>query len=46
MRKYKDSVEIVFSDNGSAIAPDIRQRIFEPFFTTKPTGEGPGLGQS
>jgi signal transduction histidine kinase len=32
------------ADNGSGIAPEIRERIFEPFFTTKPVGTGTGLG--
>jgi signal transduction histidine kinase len=31
-------------DNGSGIAPEIRDRIFDPFFTTKPMGQGTGLG--
>ena len=33
-------------DNGSGIAPDIREHIFVPFFTTRPTGQGSGLGLS
>jgi two-component system NtrC family sensor kinase len=33
-------------DNGSGMAPDIRDHIFDPFFTTRPTGEGSGLGLS
>jgi len=33
-------------DNGSGIAPEIREKLFQPFVTTKPTGEGTGLGLS
>lgn len=35
-------VEII--DNGTGIAPEIKNRILEPFFTTKPMGKGSGLG--
>src|SRR5262249_40365593 len=40
------SVEIAIRDNGTGIAPDVREKMFNPFFTTKPTGEGTGLGLS
>jgi two-component system, NtrC family, sensor kinase len=39
-------VEIRSRDNGTGIAPDVKEKMFNPFFTTKPTGEGTGLGLS
>lgn len=45
--KNQDAVvEIRIWDNGTGIAPEIREKIFHPFFTTKPTGQGTGLGLS
>jgi signal transduction histidine kinase len=41
-----DAVEVKVRDNGTGIAPEIRDKLFQPFFTTKPTGEGTGLGLS
>ncbi len=40
------SVEIAVRDNGTGIAPEVREKMFNPFFTSKPTGEGTGLGLS
>ncbi len=37
---------ILVSDTGKGMAPEVRRKIFEPFFTTKPAGEGTGLGLS
>lgn len=39
-----DQVEIVVTDTGPGLAPEITDRLFEPFATTKPVGEGTGLG--
>jgi signal transduction histidine kinase len=41
-----DAVEIRVRDNGTGVAPELRDKLFQPFFTTKPTGEGTGLGLS
>jgi signal transduction histidine kinase len=45
-RDFGDSVEVRVRDNGTGIAPEIKDKLFQPFFTTKPTGEGTGLGLS
>jgi two-component system NtrC family sensor kinase len=36
-------VEIMFSDSGAGIAPNVAMHLFEPMFTTKPSGSGLGL---
>ena len=45
-RDFGDAVEVRVRDNGTGIAPVIRDKLFQPFVTTKPTGEGTGLGLS
>lgn len=41
-----DRVEVRIRDNGTGIAPEVKEKMFNPFFTTKPAGEGTGLGLS
>jgi PAS domain S-box-containing protein len=45
-RDLGEMVEVRVRDNGTGIAPEIRDKLFQPFVTTKPTGEGTGLGLS
>ena len=45
-REFGEAVEVRVRDNGTGIAPEIRDKLFQPFVTTKPTGEGTGLGLS
>jgi two-component system NtrC family sensor kinase len=42
--RHDNAFTIVVADDGTGIAPEIRERVFEPFFTTKPVGKGVGLG--
>ncbi|MBU0674006.1 MAG: response regulator [Proteobacteria bacterium] len=39
-------VELVVTDTGSGIGPDVIDKIFDPYFTTKDFGKGTGMGLS
>lgn len=39
-------LQILITDSGSGIKPEIAQKIMQPFFTTKGIGKGVGLGLS
>jgi two-component system, NtrC family, sensor kinase len=43
-RRGNGDLVLSVQDDGTGIAPDIRDKIFSPFFTTKPFGQGTGLG--
>ena len=40
---HSRQVEIIFSDSGAGIAPNVVEHLFEPMFTTKESGSGLGL---
>ena len=39
-----DDVEIIFSDNGAGMTPEVQRQAFDPFFTTRRNEGGTGLG--
>jgi len=43
LRAYDRQVEILVSDSGAGIEPDVVEHLFEPMFTTKQAGSGLGL---
>jgi len=44
--QHKETLKIVFEDNGPGISAEHIENIFDPFFTTKEPGKGTGLGLS
>jgi len=43
-RVNETQVELLFSDNGCGMTPDVRRQAFDPFFTTRRDQGGTGLG--
>jgi signal transduction histidine kinase len=44
VRQWNGQAEIVFSDTGCGMEPDVLENIFEPFYTKSRSGKGTGLG--
>ncbi len=43
-RALAGEVQLVITDNGPGMAPDVLARAFDEYYSTKPTGKGSGLG--
>jgi signal transduction histidine kinase len=39
----RENIEVVVSDDGVGIEPDVKSRVFEPYFSTRAAGTGLGL---
>lgn len=44
LRTKDGFAEMIFTDTGCGMAPEVLQNIFEPFYTKSRTGKGTGLG--
>jgi len=46
VRRRGPAAELIFTDNGCGMTPEVLAHLFEPFFTRKRQGQGTGLGLS
>lgn len=46
LRRTAQWAEVVVSDNGCGMSPEVLKHLFEPFFTRRRDGQGTGLGLS
>jgi signal transduction histidine kinase len=46
LARHDTMAELVFTDTGCGMTPEVLENIFEPFFTRSRTGKGTGLGLS
>ena len=44
VRHRGDQAELLFTDNGCGMTPDVLEHLYEPFFTRSRSGHGTGLG--
>ena len=40
----KNNIEVLFSDDGCGMSPEVRRQVFDPFFTTRRDQGSTGLG--
>ena len=46
LAEVDDQIQLMVTDSGNGIAPNIVEKMMQPFFTTKEVGKGTGLGLS